>query len=237
LPPVDEIATLVVCDGDQPTLDLLCGHLADDRFEVLPAPSGTEALRLCRFNRPDILILDLGLPDGSAIDLLQQIREAGGADERLDPRLPIIVLTRHGDPAGRTRSQELGADEYVQKPFSYSDLKSRITAVLRRRHNRHDPPVRVGDLVVDPGRRTVFVGDREVHLAKKEFTLLRVLAGDPTKVFSKEELLRDVWGQDRPGRTRTLDSHASRLRRKLDPANTGRFVINCWGIGYRLVEG
>jgi DNA-binding response OmpR family regulator len=115
-------------------------------------------------------------------------------------------------------------------------LRARIGAVLRRRTSPGDGPCRVGELTVDPARRKVTVGDREVQLAKKEFTLLRALAADPTRVFSKEELLRDVWGYRSPGRTRTLDSHASRLRRKLDPEHS-RYVINCWGIGYRLIDG
>jgi hypothetical protein len=118
--------------------------------------------------------------------------------------------------------------EHVTKPFTYPELRARIKAVLRRRESRRDGPSRVGDLTIDPVRRRVAVGDREVALAKKEFTLLRALATDPTRVFSKEELLREVWGFRSPGRTRTLDSHASRLRRKLDPEHS-RYVINCWG--------
>jgi DNA-binding response OmpR family regulator len=108
--------------------------------------------------------------------------------------------------------------------------------VLRRREVRREGPVRVGELIVDPLRRKVMVGEREVHVAKKEFTLLRVLAGDPTRVFPKEELLHEVWGFRNPGKTRTLDSHASRLRRKLDPEHS-RYIVNCWGIGYRLLDG
>jgi DNA-binding response OmpR family regulator len=108
--------------------------------------------------------------------------------------------------------------------------------VLRRRASRREGPIRVGEMIVDPLRRRVTIAEREVALAKKEFTLLRVLAGDPTRVFSKEELLRDVWGYSNPGKTRTLDSHASRLRRKLDPEHS-RYVVNCWGIGYRLLDG
>jgi DNA-binding response OmpR family regulator len=109
-------------------------------------------------------------------------------------------------------------------------------AVLRRRSRAQDGPRRVGDLIVDPLRRQVTVGEREVPLTKKEFDLLRVLASDPTRVFTKEELLDRVWAYKGPSKTRTLDSHASRLRRRLDPEE-GRFVINCWGIGYRLVAG
>jgi DNA-binding response OmpR family regulator len=108
--------------------------------------------------------------------------------------------------------------------------------VLWRRDSRREGPRRIGDLFIDPSRRSVRVGDREVALANKEFTLLRALATDPQRVFTKEELLRDVWGFRSMGRTRTLDSHASRLRRKLDP-ESGRYVVNCWGVGYRLLDG
>jgi DNA-binding response OmpR family regulator len=237
LPKREEIATVVVCEDDTATLDLLCDHLTADRFEVLPAPSATDALRLCRYNHPDLLLLDLGLPDASGLDVLREIRNADGVDSRYDPHLPIIVLTGRGGGTDRVRGLDLGADDYVQKPYSYDELRARITAVLRRGHSRHAGPVRVGEMMIDPSRRKVTVGDREVHLAKKEFTLLRVLASDPTRVFSKDELLRDVWGFRTPaGKTRTLDSHASRLRRKLDPEHH-KYVVNCWGIGYRLVEG
>ncbi len=233
----EEIATIVVCEKDEPTLELLCEHLVADRFEVLPAPTGADALRLCRYNHPDLLILDLALPDASGLDVLREIRESDGVNARYNPRLPIIVLTGRGGASDRVRGFDLGADDYVQKPFGYDELRARITAVLRRGHSRKDAPVRAGEILVDAARRKVTVGDREVQLAKKEFTLLRVLASDPTRVFSKDELLRDVWGfKDPAGKTRTLDSHASRLRRKLDPADQ-KYVINCWGIGYRLTNG
>jgi DNA-binding response OmpR family regulator len=122
------------------------------------------------------------------------------------------------------------------KPFRYPELRARIGAVLRRRTSLQEGPRRIGELVIDPLRRRVTVGEREVPLAKKEFALLRVLASDPTRVFTKDELLDTVWAYRGPAKTRTLDSHASRLRRKLDPEH-GRFVINCWGIGYRLIDG
>jgi DNA-binding response OmpR family regulator len=230
--PTEEIATIVVCEDDDATLDLLCDHLSADRFEVLPAPSAADALRLCRYSHPDLLLLDLALPDASGLDVLREIREA---DAPLDPRLPIIVLTGRGG-ADRVRGLDLGADDYVQKPFAYQELRARIAAVLRSRHSRHDGPTRVGELLIDPARRKVTVGDREVHLAKKEFTLLRVLASDPTRVFNKDELIREVWGLGRPApSSRTVDSHAGRLRRKLDPEHA-RYVVNCWGIGYRLID-
>ena len=113
---------------------------------------------------------------------------------------------------------------------------ARIGAILRRRSEEREGPRRIGDLVIDTAQRRVRVGDRPVELSNKEFLLLKALSADPTRVFSKEELLRDVWDYRSLGRTRTLDSHASRLRRKLDPEH-GRFVVNSWGVGYRLVDG
>jgi DNA-binding response OmpR family regulator len=134
------------------------------------------------------------------------------------------------------RGLELGADDYVAKPYLYAELRARIAAVLRRVEQRRSGPLRVGEIVVDPGRHRVWVGGREVRLSKKEFSLLRILSTDPHRVFSKRELLGEVWGYRTPTKTRTLDSHASRLRRKLDPEQA-RFVINCWGVGYRLLDG
>ena len=111
-----------------------------------------------------------------------------------------------------------------------------MTAVLRRGRHPLGGPIRVGEIVVDPGRRRTFVDGHEVVLSQKEFSLLHVLATDPHRVYSKRELLGRVWGLRAPTKTRTLDSHASRLRRKLDPERA-RFVINCWGVGYRLLDG
>lgn len=236
LPQKQEIASVVVCEDDEVTLELLCDHLNADRFAVLPAPSASDALRLCRFNHPDLLLLDLSLPDASGLDVLREIRSNDRVDARFDPRLPVIVLTGRSAETDRIRGLDSGADDFLCKPFSYPELRARIGAVLRRRETLQDGPTRVGDLTIDPVRRRVTVGDREVVLSKKEFALLRVLAGEPLRVFTKDELLTSVWGYKSPGKTRTLDSHASRLRRKLDPEG-GRFVINTWGIGYRLVDG
>jgi len=236
LPQRQEIASIVVCEDDAVTLDLLCDHLVADRYGVLPAPSASDALRLCRYNQPDLLLLDLSLPDASGLDVLREIRGADGIESRFDPQLPVIVLTGRGAQTDRVRGFAAGADDYLVKPFDLEELRARIGAVLRRRQRRREGPIRVGELAVDPLRRKVVVGEREVPLAKKEFSLLRVLAGDPTRVFTKAELLQEVWGYSSPGKTRTLDSHASRLRRKLDPEHS-RYVVNCWGIGYRLLDG
>jgi DNA-binding response OmpR family regulator len=236
LPSAEPEATVVVCEDDPPTLDLLCDHLHADRFEALAAPSAADALRLCHYNDPDLLLLDIRLPDASGLDVLREIRASAGPTGRFDPVLPVIVVSGRSSDVDRVRGFSEGADDYVVKPFHYQEVAARIRAVLRRRDARREGPRRIGDLFIDPSRRKVRVADREVALANKEFTLLRALAADPHRVFTKEELLRDVWGFRSMGRTRTLDSHASRLRRKLDP-EAGRYVVNCWGVGYRLVDG
>ena len=231
LPRVDPEATLVICEDDAPTLELLCDHLSADRFIALPAPSASDALRLCRYRQPDLLLLDLRLPDAFGLDVLREIRASHGVTGSYDCELPVIVLSGRSSDADRLRGLECGADDYLVKPFHYPELCARV----RRRDGRRSGPLRVDDLVVDPTRREVRVGARSVKLANKEFALLRTLASDPTKVFDKGELLRDVWGFRSAGRTRTVDSHASRLRRKLDP-ESGRFVVNVWGVGYRLID-
>lgn len=236
LPRIEPIATLVVCEDDAATLELLCDHLEADRFRALPAPSASDALRLCHYKHPDLMLLDLRLPDASGFDVLREIRGADGTTGRYDPELPVIVVSGRGSEADRLRGLADGADDYLVKPLYLPELAARVRAILRRRSGRRAGPLRAGEIVVDTARREARVGERPVKLANKEFALLRVLASDPTRVFTKQELLRDVWGFRSLARTRTLDTHASRLRRKLDP-QSGRYVANCWGVGYRLIDG
>jgi DNA-binding response OmpR family regulator len=236
LPQARTLATVCVCEDDPATLELLCDHLEADCLRVLPAASASDALRVCQYNEPDLMLLDLRLPDASGLDVLREIRETEDTVGRFDPELPVIILSGRGSESERIRGLESGADDYLVKPFSYGELTQRIRAVLRRRDGRQRGPRRVGDIFIDTARREVMVGDRPVKLANKEYALLLALSAEPTRVFTKEDLLRDVWGFRSMGRTRTLDSHASRLRRKLDP-ESGRYIVNCWGIGYRLIDG
>jgi two-component system, OmpR family, phosphate regulon response regulator PhoB len=127
LPQREEIASVVVCEDDAVTLELLCDHLVADRFGVLPAPSASDALRLCRYNQPDLLLLDLSLPDASGLDVLREIRGADGVDSRFDPQLPVIVLTGRGGETDRIRGLNAGADDYVTKPFSLEELRRVIS--------------------------------------------------------------------------------------------------------------
>jgi DNA-binding response OmpR family regulator len=154
----------------------------------------------------------------------------------MDPGLPVIVVSGRGSELDRVRGFERGADDYVPKPFAYRELLARIRALLRRADARSARgTLRVGELTVDPLARSVHVGGEPVQLSAKEFSLLYALATEPARVFSKGDLLRDVWGYVSPGATRTLDTHACRLRKKL--AGAGRpFVITVRGVGYKLVE-
>jgi DNA-binding response OmpR family regulator len=171
LPSAEPEATVVVCEDDPPTLDLLCDHLHADRFEALAAPSAADALRLCHYNDPDLLLLDIRLPDASGLDVLREIRASAGPTGRFDPVLPVIVLSGRSTDVDRVRGFSEGADDYVVKPFHYQEVAARIRAVLRRRDARREGPRRIGDLFIDPSRRKVRVADREVALANKELSL------------------------------------------------------------------
>jgi len=233
LPLREETARIVICEDDQPTLELLCDHLTADSFGVYAAPTAADAMRLCAFNDPDLLLLDLTLPDAAGLDLLRDIRNPDRSVNRIDPDLGVIIVSGRGTERDRVRGLGQGADDYVQKPFAYSELLARINAVLRRRRSSH-PILQVAGIEINDVEHTVKVSGRLVRLSVKEYSLLKILASEPSRVFSKEELLRDVWGYRSTGHTRTLEAHCSRLRRKLDP-DKGRFVVNCWGVGYRLV--
>jgi DNA-binding response OmpR family regulator len=145
------------------------------------------------------------------------------------------MVSARGDPVDRVRGFARGCDDYVVKPFVYDELLARMRAVLRRSNGPRHPRLTVRDLEIDLASRVVTLAGETVQLSAKEYELLVALAEDPERVFKKEELLRNVWGFRSLGRTRTLDSHASRLRRKLNRSGGTAYVLNVWGVGYRLV--
>src|SRR3954471_20187144 len=223
---------VLLVDDDPALRAFLADHLAADGFTTLLAETAAEGLRMLEYRQPDVALVDVGLPDGSGLDLIARVRDADGASSRIDPATPIVVLTGRAGEVDRVRGFERGADDYVVKPFSYGELRLRLTALLRRTRARCVGRLRVGALELDPVSREVRVHGTPVALSQKEFALLRTLAAEPTRVFTKHELLRDVWGFRSRGATRTLDSHACRLRRKLGAG----FVVNVWGVGYRLID-
>lgn len=229
--------TILVVEDDRPTRTFLADNLCADGYELLETDSAAGAMQLLASGFPDLAIVDLGLPDRDGLELLQAVRDADRVAGAIDPDLPLLVLSGRAGELDRLRGFERGCDDYVLKPFSYPELQGRVKALLRRSRRRPGQGrLRVGPLQLDPLSRHVWLHDEPLALSKKEFALLRALAAEPTRVFTRDELLRGVWGYRTLGTTRTLDSHASRLRKKLT-AHGDKFVINVWGVGYRLVDG
>jgi DNA-binding response OmpR family regulator len=228
--------SLLVVEDDEPTAAFLADNLAADGFDVATAGGAGEGVRALEVRSPQLVILDLMLGDGSGLEVLDRVRSSDGLATRIDPEVPVIVLSGRSCDTDRVRSFARGADDHLAKPFSYQELLARVRAILRRSQGRSQRGVmRVGELTIDPATRTVRLGGRPVPLAAKEFALLQALAEDPTRVLGKQELLKGVWGYRSMGRTRTLDAHACRLRRKLTPSSRA-WVVNVRGIGYRLTD-
>lgn len=227
---------MLVVEDDEATRQFLADNLAADGFKVATASGAGEGLRAIEVRQPGLVVLDLLLEDGSGLDLLDRVRAADGLASRIDPDLPVIVLSGRSGDVDRVRSFARGADDHLAKPFYYQELLARIRALLRRTHGRAERGVlRVAELTLDPGTREVRLGGEPVVLAAKEFALLHALAEQPTRVYGKNELLRDVWGYLSLGNTRTLDAHACRLRKKLS-ASSRPWVVNVRGVGYKLTE-
>jgi DNA-binding response OmpR family regulator len=226
---------VLVVEDDAATAGFLADNLRADGFQVWCASGAAEALRALDVRQPDLMLLDLGLATGSGLEVLDRVRSADASASRVDPDLPVILLTGRSAEVDRVRGFARGADDYLCKPFSYPELVARVAAVLRRSVGRRMRGViRVGELTVDPSTRAVRLGGEEVRLSAKEFALLHALAVEPRRVLSKAELLRDVWGYASIGTTRTVDAHVCRLRKKL-VGGTRSYVVNVRGVGYRLM--
>jgi DNA-binding response OmpR family regulator len=227
---------LLLLEDDEATAAFLADNLAADGFRVLTAAGAAEGWRAIEARQPRLLLLDLGLADGSGLELLDRVRASDGIASRVDPGLPVIVVSGRASEVDRVRGLARGADDYLCKPFSYPELVARIRAVLRRADGRSARgSIRIGDLAIDPAARAVSLGGEPVQLSNREFSLLQKLASEPTRVFLKADLLREVWGFSVPVATRTLDAHACRLRRKLSRSSR-RYVLTVRGVGYRLTE-
>jgi len=228
-------STILLAEEQDATRSFLASNLAADGYRVLVAPDRAKALALLATSHPDLVVVDI---NGQTLALLDAIRSGDGIAGQVDPDIPLIVLSRDADRLQRIRVLERGGDDVVRKPFAYPELRARIAAVLRRSEIRRGARVlRAGPVVIDVRSREVRVSGRPVELSDKEYRLLVTLAGEPTRVFTREELMRGVWGLQTFGRTRTLDSHASRLRRKLRGDGDEKLVVNVWGVGLRLIDG
>lgn len=221
-------SAVLVAEPELETRELLGRQLRDDGFDVLGAARRSEALELAESARPDVVLL-------AELELCLRLRE-GEPGRNWDRNVPVIVLASTSDHVERVRALDRGADDVVGRPFAYDELLARIRALIRRTASASEDVIVAGDLLVDRPTRRVHVRDTTVFLSAKEFELVAKLASQPHRVWTKEELLRDVWGFRALGRTRTLESHASRVRKKLCVAPDDRFVVNVWGVGYRMLE-
>ena len=232
----DASATILVVEDDDATRTFLADNLSADGYELLVADTAAVGLSLIERKFPDIALVDVGLPDGSGFELLRRVRSADGIASRMNPDMPLMVVSGRASELDRVRGFDRGADDYVCKPFSYPELRGRVAALLRRAdHRPSHGRLHAGPLEVDPPSREVRLHGERVALSQKEFALLRALVSEPARVFTKDELLRTIWGYRSRGSTRTPDSHACRLRHKLG-VRGDRFVVNVWGVGYRLVD-
>ena len=222
---------ILVVDDEPHILELVKYNLAQEGYEVLTAHDGAQAVARARDSQPDLIILDIMLPYVDGLEVCRQIRR--------DSAVPIIMLTAKGGELERVVGLEIGADDYVTKPFSPRELVARVRAILRRTGAEASPgqsgPLRGGRLILDPNTHEVTLDGRTVDLTAKEFELLRLLLSHPNRVFTRDFLQEHIWGYDYYGSPRTVDMHISRLREKIeDDPGSPTYIVTVRGVGYKF---
>lgn len=226
---------ILIVDDEDDLLELMAFNLESNGFEVITAKTGAEALQLARTVKPDLILLDLMLPDIQGTEVCRALK----ADDETQ-LIPVIMVTARGEEIDRVVGFELGADDYVVKPFSPRELVLRVKAMLKRiqisnrQSGTSQQVLRFGEVEVDPSRHRVMVGDVEVQLTALEFRLLTTFILRRGRVQSRQRLLDDVWGIEVEVTTRTVDTHVKRLREKL--LGAGRHIETIRGVGYRFKE-
>ncbi|GBC87866.1 Sensory transduction protein regX3 [bacterium HR12] len=220
---------ILLVEDEETISEPLAGHLAREGFQVEVVPTLAQARSALEREMPDLILLDLMLPDGDGRDLAKEIRRSSD--------VPIVMLTARGEEIDRVLGLELGADDYVVKPFSARELSARIRAILRRgRSPERRSPIQIGDISLDPGARTVTKAGEPIELTPREFDLLHLLMANAGRVVRREEIMDEVWDPHWFGPTKTLDVHISWLRRKLgDDAHEPRYIATVRGVGFRFL--
>jgi DNA-binding response OmpR family regulator len=225
------VKTILVVDDEPRIVDLARDYLEHAGFAVLTATDGPSALRAARTRKPDVLVLDLGLPGMDGLDVARELRR--------ESSIPIVMLTARDDEVDRILGLEMGADDYVTKPFSPRELVARIRAILRRVDRQTEPGDRIeaGGVSIELSRMKVEAGGRVVELTPTEFQLLVTMARQPGRIFTRAQLLDAVHGLAFESYERAIDAHIKNLRRKLeeDPSRP-RYVLTVYGVGYRFAE-
>jgi len=227
--------TILVVDDEPHIIEVVHDYLKQAGYRVVTAGDGQTALTLARHERPDLIVLDLMLPGGlDGLDVCRRLRQDSGLAD-----VPIIMLTARVEETDKLIGLELGADDYVTKPFSPRELVARVRAVLRRARGHGPPPgiVRVGELMVDLTKRSVTVGGQPVSLTPTEFDLLSVMARSPGRPFTRAQLMDLVYDVAYAGYDRAIDSHIKNLRRKIEPdPRQPRYILTVYGVGYKFCE-
>ena len=226
-------STVLIVEDDTHTIEVVQLYLRRDGHQVISATDGLEGLRLAREAHPDLVVLDLMLPGMDGIEICRLLRE--------ESEVPIVMLTARVEEEDRLAGLDLGADDYVTKPFSPRELAARIRAVLRRsaRDVMESGPVELtyGKIVVNRPRRTVHIGDTPVRLTPTEFRMLVLMIREPGLIFTRDQIIDRVFGYDFEGFDRTVDVHISSLRRKLEAACPNqRYIHTVYGVGYKLED-
>ncbi len=226
------MATILVVDDEPRIVKIVRDYLQHGGFAVLVASDGPSALRTARTGRPDLVVLDLGLPGQDGLDVARALRRDGD--------MPIIMLTARSDESDKLVGLELGADDYMTKPFSPKELVARIRTVLRRAEGLKQPAevIRVGhDVELDVPRMEARIAGRRVDLTKTEFQLLATMARQPGRVFTRAQLLESIRGVAFESYERAIDAHVKNLRRKIEPdPRSPRYLLTVFGVGYRFAE-
>jgi DNA-binding response OmpR family regulator len=219
--------SVLVVEDEASIASFVSLYLKNAGYEVRTVANGTDALASVGQDEPSLVVLDLMLPDIDGIEICRRIRQKSD--------LPILMLTARDEDVDKIIGLEVGADDYMTKPFNPRELVARVKSILRRatpeRKERESETIQHGDLFIDAGRREVKVGDREVQLAPKEFDLLWELLDHRGLVLTRDQLLERVWGYTFAGDTRTVDVHVRQLRRKLGDASP---IVTVWGVGYKV---
>jgi len=231
------MSRILVVDDDKEIVRLVKSYLQKAGYTVITAHNGETALHTLRREHPDLLILDLMLPDRDGWDLTRLIRN----DDTLDD-IPIIMLTARVDDSDKIVGLEIGADDYITKPFNPREVVARVRALLRRSQRGAEASghqvLQTGKMILDLGRRELLIAGKPVELTPTEFALLHVLMESPGYAFTRDELLEKSLGYAYEGMGRTLDSHIKNLRRKIEPdPKKPTFIQTIYGVGYKLVDG
>jgi two-component system, OmpR family, response regulator ResD len=223
------VQTVLIVDDEPIVREVVVRYLRRDGYRTLEAAEGEEACKLAESERPDLIVLDLMLPGLDGLSVCRRLRSFS--------QVPVIMLTARGEEADRIVGLEVGADDYVTKPFSPRELAARVRTVLRRTTPAQtEQRLQFSDVTIDALSREVTKGGREVRLTAKEFDLLCFLASHPRRVFSRDQLMHSVWGYDVPVDTGTVTVHVRRLREKIeDRPSQPEHLQTLWGVGYRLV--